>query len=237
MNSSRLTWPQYSNALCDRHSGYTGVLCGVCIKGFGTTSPFSCSKCLGAHFSQDQLGNLQVQQPGPAGISGLYFAYWFVLTCWLLLCVRFSVPQGLGGSSKGQPLQATGATALQPLNARAASETIPEECAFKAADADEPEQGTSPQHQQPQSPSQKPTTGLRGSTDPQPSKAIDITKVSRAVCRLLMLIDCRSAAVCNCRLHVAITGSSSCSCSSSSAESGSPFYAAATSVTLVVLDH
>lgn len=57
------------------------------------TAPFKCNLCLGAPPSSSPDGDPTQQQlarPGP--ISALYLVYWFVLTCWLLLCVRFSKP-------------------------------------------------------------------------------------------------------------------------------------------------
>jgi hypothetical protein len=90
-----MSWATYSTQLCDHSEGYQGILCGVCSRGFGQTAPFKCNRCIGfdplvVHDHNDDSFTAAVPQPGPVRISGLYFVYWLVLTCWLLLCVRFS---------------------------------------------------------------------------------------------------------------------------------------------------
>lgn len=70
-----------------------GVLCGRCRPNYGMTAPFKCNLCLGAQPTSSPDGDpTQQQRPWPGPISALYLVYWFVLTCWLLLCVRFSKP-------------------------------------------------------------------------------------------------------------------------------------------------
>jgi hypothetical protein len=90
-NAQLMSWASYSMQLCDYSEGYQGILCGVCSRGFGQTAPFKCNRCIGFDsWILHDSSAAAVPQPGPARISGLYFVYWLVLTCWLLLCVRFS---------------------------------------------------------------------------------------------------------------------------------------------------
>lgn len=110
--AGRVSWLQYGQMLCDYREGYTGPLCGVCLEGFGQVTPFQCRRCLGTDVVFDARGSEVVVQTGPRRISGLYFAYWLVLTCWLVLCVRFSMPSAYRSSKRGSTAGSTAAAAV-----------------------------------------------------------------------------------------------------------------------------
>lgn len=84
----------YSKLLCDVQQGNKGDLCGVCARGYGMTSPFSCSRCQGAQTSVDaSTGQLVLDRSAnKAGITGLYIFYWVALTAWCWFSVWSALP-------------------------------------------------------------------------------------------------------------------------------------------------
>jgi hypothetical protein len=84
----------YSKLLCDVQQGYKGDLCGVCARGYGMTSPFSCSRCQGANTSVDvSTGELILEtSANKAGLTGLYIFYWVALTAWCWFSVWSALP-------------------------------------------------------------------------------------------------------------------------------------------------
>lgn len=95
-----LTWNDYTRQLCDEPEGYQGVMCGVCVKGFGVTGPFKCRKCLGAQSADPSNPAKASKPPSLAGISGLYFFYWFVLTGWYVFTVWTCMPESPSASEE-----------------------------------------------------------------------------------------------------------------------------------------
>jgi hypothetical protein len=90
------SWKEYSQLLCDVKQGYKGDLCGVCAKGFGMTSPFSCSRCQGVKVTESfnvSTGELNLQTSiNKAGLAGLYIFYWVALTAWCWFSVWSALP-------------------------------------------------------------------------------------------------------------------------------------------------
>jgi hypothetical protein len=105
----------YSKLLCDVKQGYKGDLCGVCAHGFGMTSPFSCSRCLGVQVKDIQsvaTGQLVLQAPiDKASLGGLYIFYCVALTAWCWFSVWTAVedaePQLPKASRTAAPTEAS----------------------------------------------------------------------------------------------------------------------------------
>lgn len=89
------TWHDYTRQLCDEEEGHQGVLCGVCVKGFGMTGPFKCRKCLGARSANysNTAKPITRKPPSLGGISGLYVFYWAFLTGWYVFTVWTCMPK------------------------------------------------------------------------------------------------------------------------------------------------
>jgi hypothetical protein len=92
--ANKHSWDMYSKLLCDVENGYKGDLCGVCARGYGMTSPFSCSYCQGAQadYSKTTGDLVLIKEPSRGGLSGLYIFYWVALTAWCCLSVWAALP-------------------------------------------------------------------------------------------------------------------------------------------------
>lgn len=159
---SPLSWADYVAQLCSYQDGYQGILCGGgCIKGYGTTAPFKCNRCLGTQTVPSVANGYSAgPAPGPARISAVYFVYWFVLTCWLLFTVRSFVL----ASSPQQPGKA-GVAAAAP--AGPVVETVDGPVAVGSAAAKDMEGGRG--------------WGVQATGPPpkESARSLDITKVRR----------------------------------------------------------
>jgi hypothetical protein len=219
-NADLMTWANYSMQLCNHNEGYEGILCGVCSRGFGQTAPFKCNRCIGYGSSSAKAPQ---PGPGPAPISGLYFVYWLALTCWLLLCVRFSTVAPRVGPTQ-TPDRKPAVTAAR---------AVLQECQVADAWKDTSDIAAGPPmidtsgapDQQQQQQQQSGTNGFGQATSAaaaQPkqqrtSKSLDITKVCCAVLSTVVLCCCAVFRRC----QACFT-----SPAGAAAVAGSPFYVA-----------
>lgn len=106
-----LKWEEYGQQLCS--PGYMGMLCGTCQGGYGQTAPFKCVACLSQPGQQapQKCGASPsyapefIGKPDRKALSGLWAAYWLVLTLstmfgvWLARQSRTTALTDKGGSN------------------------------------------------------------------------------------------------------------------------------------------
>lgn len=163
-----LSWSEYERQLCDAKEGYTGVLCGVCLPGYGEVAPFNCFKCLSAQIDADKSPPQLLKPPSRPGISGLYVLYWFVLTGWCLFGIWSAMSSRPGADTTQSTPCVQGTGAVQSTQSSEAKCTTGTGTGFHEPDG----HGGA-----------VPCQGVSGASDTQLSgaRALDVIKVRRAL--------------------------------------------------------